>query len=832
MSVLKIENFGGVMPSVSPRALPAGAAQDSQNLFLATTEFRPLAADATVTTGLAGAKTLYRLDSSSAWITSTSELSYARGQINNDATKRTYYSNNTTAGVLRTFDSSGNDRILGVPAPTALTVTTTAGAVFTADSLITSIQAAIRASLVLTEPHLRYSATSPISNGVINAGPFSKPAGLYFTNDTVNLPSQVTTSPEYESLFAKVTIARVNALNINLADIAVKYFDESFAYIPIAVLPRGYVENGTALATSLAAIVNPRTNVQVLDATARTALIEDIYNELDTDVNAYSRRNTLTGIVKEFYNLLLVDPAETPTIPNAGTAKDPTGIGPVLPTVPQYYIEGETGLETLAPEWETYFEDLATFNKNKETYNVNIKSADSYNRSATDRVKELQRAARVITAEIEGIQEVAWGLLVDDPEWVSVRVYKGIATDAVDAVDADSIAQTRFYLVTFVNDRGEESAPSPPSTQQNVDQYSSTTITKPTVPASRNIDKWRVYRSTTTADLTVFQFVAEFVVATATYIDTVSNEALGEVIPTIGWDEPISGLKGLVSMPNGIMAAFKDNTLHFCEPYAPYAFPPDYRVTTEFSIVGLGVFGQTLFVGTTGNPYVISGSDSASMSSVKLESNQSCVSRRSIASVPGGVIYASPDGLCLVSSSGVQVVTRSVFTREDWQALVPSSIFGTAHEDIYYFFYNTGAVTGAYSLDLSSGKLGTITGLTAVTTLHVDRETDELFANDGSNIRKLFSTGSRTALWKSGLITLPAQTAMAWLKVYGNQSGGTTATIRWYADGVIRHTAVISSTEPVRLPPGRWLEHEVSVESAARITKVVLASTTQELQSI
>jgi hypothetical protein len=173
-----------------------------------------------------------------------------------------------------------------------------------------------------------------------------------------------------------------------------------------------------------------------------------------------------------------------------------------------------------------------------------------------------------------------------------------------------------------------------------------------------------------------------------------------------------------------------------------------------------------------------------------------------------------------------------MFTREDWQALVPSSIFGISHEDIYYFFYNTGSVTGCYALDIGNNKLGTVTALTAVTTVYVDRETDELFANDGTNIRELFSTSRRTALWESGLITLPTQTIMSWLKVYGDQSGGTTATVRWYADGVLRHTAVVSSTEPVRLPAGRWLEHKVSVESAARVTKVVIASTTQELQSV
>jgi hypothetical protein len=56
--------------------------------------------------------------------------------------------------------------------------------------------------------------------------------------------------------------------------------------------------------------------------------------------------------------------------------------------------------------------------------------------------------------------------------------------------------------------------------------------------------------------------------------------------------------------------------------------------------------------------------------------------------------------------------------------------------------------------------------------------------------------------------------------------------VRWYGDGVLRHTATISSIDPVRLPAGRWLEHEIEIESASRVTKVLLASSTQELQGV
>ena len=37
---------------------------------------------------------------------------------------------------------------------------------------------------------------------------------------------------------------------------------------------------------------------------------------------------------------------------------------------------------------------------------------------------------------------------------------------------------------------------------------------------------------------------------------------------------------------------------------------------------------------------------------------------------------------------------------------------------------------------------------------------------------------------------------------------------------------------PVRLPAGRWKEWEIEIETTARVTEVVIASSTQELQAV
>ena len=111
-------------------------------------------------------------------------------------------------------------------------------------------------------------------------------------------------------------------------------------------------------------------------------------------------------------------------------------------------------------------------------------------------------------------------------------------------------------------------------------------------------------------------------------------------------------------------------------------------------------------------------------------------------------------------------------------------------------------------------------------------ETDALFVADGANIIRVFNTGSRTGVWKSPVIIMPAQTPMAWLRVFFRNNTSTSAVVKWYADGELRHTATVTNSTPVRLPAGRWLEHEVEVESASRITRVELVSTTEELKQV
>lgn len=258
------------------------------------------------------------------------------------------------------------------------------------------------------------------------------------------------------------------------------------------------------------------------------------------------------------------------------------------------------------------------------------------------------------------------------------------------------IVETRAYIVTYVTDRGEESAPSDPSELLEMDQNDSVDLEIPAPPGGRNITHFRLYRSSSSnvSGQAAFQYVpcpsdtAGWPVADLTITDALLQEELQESCPSITWTEPRADLFALVGMPNGVMAGLANGgrTICFCEPFEPHAWPREYEKSLSHAGVGLGVFGQTLVVPTEGNPRYVSGADSASMSEQIIESPQSCVSKRSIVSAQGGVYYASPDGICLAGPTGVSVVSAGAFSSDDWKALGLANSFAAYSEDVYYIW--------------------------------------------------------------------------------------------------------------------------------------------------
>ena len=275
---------------------------------------------------------------------------------------------------------------------------------------------------------------------------------------------------------------------------------------------------------------------------------------------------------------------------------------------------------------------------------------------------------------------------VDYP--LAVPFPEAALTASVSGTSTSALGSSRFYVRTFVTDLGEESSPSPVSNTVYWEPGQTITLSGFTLPPDgRRITKERIYRAQSSYTGTQLFFISERDVTTSDFVDNVPSDKINEPIPSLDWDQPVSTLDGIIALPNGVMAAFSGKTLYFCEPWRPHAWPDKYSLTTDFDIVGLGAFGASVAVLTTGNPYIVNGTHPSSMVMEKMELNLPCVSARGIEDLGYAVAYPSNDGLVMVSSSGAQVVTKGLMTKQAWEKVNPWSIHSGQRDGRYFACY-------------------------------------------------------------------------------------------------------------------------------------------------
>lgn len=416
--------------------------------------------------------------------------------------------------------------------------------------------------------------------------------------------------------------------------------------------------------------------------------------------------------------------------------------------------------------------------------------------------------------------------------------YSNYHVQASGSTNATVVNVATSYVYTLVNDLGEESAPSLPSATVLRPDGVSVTVTSPTglptgIGADYYIETKRIYRAATGANGSIFRFVAEIPLATADYVDTLTDAQLGEALESEGWDLPPDDLQGIMALPNGIMVGFRRNQICFSAQNRPHAWPPLYRLNTDTDVVGIGAIDTTVVIGTKSFPYVAQGRTPADYSAAKLEVPQACTSKRSIAYLAGvGVCMASPDGyMAIVGVAPPVNLTRGVFTRKQWQELDPTSITGVAHDDVLHFFWNDGADVGGYALDAKPDGFGLIQLAYHATAVHADPVTDNLYlvldendepatpylpgvstapVPDGQTLYQFDGDPASlmTYLWRGRLNLVEQPYAPAFHRVQGGDFASLIA--RAYQDGSLMFERVI--TDNVEFRGGRRDLAEVSYE--------------------
>lgn len=334
----------------------------------------------------------------------------------------------------------------------------------------------------------------------------------------------------------------------------------------------------------------------------------------------------------------------------------------------------------------------------------------------------------------------------------------------------------RVYVYTFVSAWGEEGPPSPVSAITTVENGETVDLTAmDAAPAGDyNITKWRIYRSLGGSGGTQLQFVAEVTINASSpqYNDSVADADLAELIPSTDWVPPPVDLIGIVAMPNGVIAGFRENEIYLCEPYQPHAWPTKYSMSVNYPIVGLGVFGNSIVVTTTSYPYLITGSDPSSMSKERLSYVQPCVSSRGIVSAASGVIYPTPDCLFYIGSGGGRSITEKLYSRNEWQAISPGTMRSAIFDGMYVGFTGIGS---AIVLDYEGGDNQLTTLDIIADSVYSDPETDRLYygrtnqSTGEEEINDFDANGGRlTYEWRSKKFQLTGKAAMTAGRVLAN----------------------------------------------------------------
>lgn len=333
------------------------------------------------------------------------------------------------------------------------------------------------------------------------------------------------------------------------------------------------------------------------------------------------------------------------------------------------------------------------------------------------------------------------------------------------------------YVYTYVNDWGEESAPAPVSSIIDVGLKQTIDLTNLGAAPSGDyapISKWRIYRVNTGNNTAEYQLVAEVTINTNTpqYNDSIAAADLAEVITTTDGALPPTGLKGMLALPNGVMAGFTENELCLSEPYQPHSWPVKYRQSTDYTIIGIGSFGNSVVLATDAFPYVATGVHPLSYTMRKLNEPRACISKRGIISVMGGVMYPCAEGLMFIGPGIFRVITEPLMTRDEWNNnYYPTTIHAEFYNGRYFAFYDTGVVNGVkvgagfiYDPDDQNANLVDV-GFYAHGA-YTDPETGKLYLvidNAGVNeIHEWEGAGTKTDFtWKSKIFSTPEPVNLA-----------------------------------------------------------------------
>lgn len=398
--------------------------------------------------------------------------------------------------------------------------------------------------------------------------------------------------------------------------------------------------------------------------------------------------------------------------------------------------------------------------------------------------------------------------------------------------------ETRYYCETYVTAYGEEGPPGPASASVEITTPgSSVTLSLSGPPTgNNNVTRRRIYRTVTTTSDAEFMEVAELDISARSFVDSYSSDELTATLETEDYLMPPDNMIGLCSMNNGISVGFAGNEIMFSMPYLPYAWPDAYKLSTYDNIVAIASIDTAVVAGTEGVPVVFSGITPSNISDKPVQLTQACLSKQSMVSMLGYVLYAGPSGIIKITASGQgAVATANVLTREQWQEFNPDTIRAWSVGGNYIGIYNYDAdgdgvydTVKGFIYDPNNNDLRRLTNTFAAA--YADPKSDLLYVAKGEKL--WISQGASTPLsmrWRSKIFHVPQGTSYSVCRILSPslvQVG-----VKFTINGQIAYSlppgSIVDSI--FRLPVMTGSKWQAEVYGYAQVDRITLAESMKEL---
>lgn len=405
-------------------------------------------------------------------------------------------------------------------------------------------------------------------------------------------------------------------------------------------------------------------------------------------------------------------------------------------------------------------------------------------------------------------------------------------TTAIDT-DGTGTDEVRYYVETYVNDLGWESAPSPVSAGLTCKPGAIIDITGLSSPPSGNygFTARRIYRTQPgTGTEAEFFFLREIAIAATSTED--DARALGGLLATEGWIPPPADGFGIISLWAGMMAMLAGKSLLVSEVNAPYAYPIRYRKGLKDTPVATVKWRQNLLVLTSGTPVVFEGQDPLGLTDRPPGLAQACLSARGAVGFAHGAVWPSNEGLAYYGDAGQTLLTEGVLTPKQWRALNPSTMVAGRWGRFYVCSYDSGGgVLKGFMIDPLAPKASLVFLSSGFHACDYDEIAEQLYVLDGANVRKFAGDSTfMTASFQSKHFAQTHRTAFKCAKV---KARGFPLTCEVWADSVQRDTRSVGGPDGYKLATGNTAEDwQIRLSSSSTVQAVRLALRMDDLKGL